>query len=124
MKHLLERNADYKVADGNGATALHYAAQSNFANTVEVFLSFPFIRDIPDNEGKSALMWAASKGKKHYHHFHCYATSNFVSLCEAGFRLPSTMSFFKQTVYSGTDKTTITITWPLKIKYFSVIEGS
>ena len=64
MIRLLQRNADYKVADGNGATAWHYAAQSNFASTVEVFLSYPFIRDVPDNEGRTALMWAASKGRE------------------------------------------------------------
>ena len=60
---MLQRNADYTIADGNGATALHYAAQGNFTNAVEVMLSFSFVRDIPDNEGKTSLMWAASKGK-------------------------------------------------------------
>lgn len=62
VRILLERNADFTAADGNGATALHYVAQSNFSDTVKVFLSFDKINDIPDNEGRTALMWAAGKG--------------------------------------------------------------
>ena len=62
VKMLLERNADFTVADSNGATALHYVAQSNFCETVKVFLSFDRVKDIPDHEGRTALMWAAGKG--------------------------------------------------------------
>ena len=62
VKMLLEKNADFTVADSNGATALHYVAQSNFSETVKVFLSFDKVKDIPDNEGRTALMWAAGKG--------------------------------------------------------------
>ena len=59
---LLEKNADFTAADGNGATALHYVAQSNFSETVAVFLSFDKIKDMPDKDGRTALMWAAGKG--------------------------------------------------------------
>lgn len=59
---LLEKNADFTAADGNGATALHYVAQSNFSETVAVFLSFDKIKDNPDKDGRTALMWAAGKG--------------------------------------------------------------
>lgn len=62
VKLLLDSGADFTTADNNGATALHYAAQSNFSETVKVFLSYDKIKDIPDNEGRSALMWAAGKG--------------------------------------------------------------
>ena len=62
MKLLLDNGADYTVADNNGATALHYVAQSDFCETVKVFLSSEKIKDIPDNEGRTALMWAAGKG--------------------------------------------------------------
>ena len=68
VRMLLERNADFTAADGNGATALHYVAQSNFSETVKVFLSFDKIKDIPDNEGRTALMWAAGKG---WHNMSC-----------------------------------------------------
>ena len=63
VKMLLEKNADFTAADGNGATALHYVAQSNFSETVAVFLSFDKIKDIPDKDGRNALMWAAGKGR-------------------------------------------------------------
>ena len=59
---LLDKNADFTAADGNGATALHYVAQSNFSETVAVFLSFDKIKDIPDKDGRTALMWASGKG--------------------------------------------------------------
>lgn len=62
MKLLLEKDADFTASDSNGATALHYVAQSNFSETVEMFLSFDRIVDVPDNEGRTALMWAAGKG--------------------------------------------------------------
>ena len=62
VKLLLDKGADFTAADDNGATALHYAAQGNFSETVEVFLSFDDIEDIPDKEGRTALMWAAGKG--------------------------------------------------------------
>ena len=41
---------------------MHYAAQSNDSETVDVFLSHEKKSDIPDNEGRTALMWAAAKG--------------------------------------------------------------
>ena len=62
MKLLLDNGADFTAADSNGATALHYAAQSNFSETVKVFMSYDKIVDVPDNEGRTALMWAAGKG--------------------------------------------------------------
>ncbi|RDD37644.1 Inversin [Trichoplax sp. H2] len=61
-RNLLQRNADYTASDRNGATALHYAAQSDFPETVSTFVSFDHVKDIPDNDGRTALMWAASKG--------------------------------------------------------------
>ena len=62
VKLLLDNGADFTAADSNGATALHYAAQSNFSETVKVFMSYDKIVDVPDNEGRTALMWAAGKG--------------------------------------------------------------
>ena len=62
VRTLLARNADCTSSDSNGASPLHYAAQNNFAETVDVFLSHPTLQDWADNEGRTALMWAASKG--------------------------------------------------------------
>jgi len=59
---LLRRNADHTLVDGNGSTALHYAAQGDYSKTVDVLLSFGHVKDTPDNEGRTALMWAAGKG--------------------------------------------------------------
>jgi len=62
----LDNGADFTTADNNGATAMHYAAQSNDSETVDVFLSYEKKSDIPDNEGRTALMWAAAKGLLKY----------------------------------------------------------
>ena len=62
VSQLLSNKADYKAANENGATALHYAAQGNFAETVDVMLSFSRMGDLRDNEGRTALVWAAGKG--------------------------------------------------------------
>ncbi|KAI5620838.1 inversin isoform X1 [Silurus asotus] len=60
---LLERNKSGMIpSDSQGATPLHYGAQSNYADTVVVFLRHPSIRDEPDLEGRTAFMWAAGKG--------------------------------------------------------------
>ncbi|XP_067860997.1 inversin isoform X2 [Heptranchias perlo] len=60
---LLERNKSSTIpSDSQGATPLHYAAQSNFGETVEVFLNHPSVKDDPDLEGRTAFMWAAGKG--------------------------------------------------------------
>nr|XP_023670833.1 inversin [Paramormyrops kingsleyae] len=60
---LLERNKSGSIpSDSQGATPLHYGAQSNYADTVAVFLRHPSVRDDPDLEGRTAFMWAASKG--------------------------------------------------------------
>uniref|UniRef100_UPI00398E6A4D inversin isoform X2 n=1 Tax=Pristiophorus japonicus TaxID=55135 RepID=UPI00398E6A4D len=60
---LLERNKSGTIpSDSQGATPLHYAAQSNFGETVEVFLNHPSVTDDPDLEGRTAFMWAAGKG--------------------------------------------------------------
>ena len=45
---------------------MHYAAQSNDSETVDVFLSYEKKGDIPDNEGRTTLMWAAAKGLLKY----------------------------------------------------------
>lgn len=59
---LLQRGADFAAVDENGATALHYAAQhENFSCLVSI-LAFPQVKDIPDKEGRTALLWAAGKG--------------------------------------------------------------
>nr|XP_057940442.1 inversin isoform X2 [Doryrhamphus excisus] len=60
---LLERNTSGTIpSDSQGATPLHYGAQSNNAETVGVFLSHPSVKDEPDLEGRTAFMWAAGKG--------------------------------------------------------------
>ncbi|KFW90126.1 Inversin, partial [Phalacrocorax carbo] len=60
---LLERNKFGTIpSDSQGATPLHYAAQSNFAETVEVFLKHPSVKDDSDLEGRTSFMWAAGKG--------------------------------------------------------------
>ncbi|KAJ8288416.1 hypothetical protein COCON_G00010750 [Conger conger] len=60
---LLERNKSGTIpSDSQGATPLHYGAQSNFADTVSVFLRHPSVKDDPDLEGRTAFMWAAGKG--------------------------------------------------------------
>ncbi|XP_035382348.1 inversin [Electrophorus electricus] len=60
---LLERNKSGTIpSDSQGATPLHYGAQSNYADTVAVFLKHPSVRDEPDLEGRTAFMWAAGKG--------------------------------------------------------------
>ncbi|XP_052032434.1 inversin isoform X2 [Apodemus sylvaticus] len=60
---LLERNKSGTIpSDSQGATPLHYAAQSNFAETVKVFLTHPSVKDDSDLEGRTSFMWAAGKG--------------------------------------------------------------
>ncbi|XP_038626286.1 inversin [Tachyglossus aculeatus] len=60
---LLERNKFGTIpSDSQGATPLHYATQSNFAETVEVFLRHPSVKDDSDLEGRPSFMWAAGKG--------------------------------------------------------------
>ncbi|XP_048117745.1 inversin isoform X3 [Alosa alosa] len=60
---LLERNkSGSNPSDSQGATPLHYGAQSNYADTVAVFVRHPSVRDEPDLEGRTAFMWAAGKG--------------------------------------------------------------
>ncbi|XP_028909910.1 inversin isoform X2 [Ornithorhynchus anatinus] len=60
---LLERNKFGTIpSDSQGATPLHYATQSNFAETVEVFLKHPSVKDDSDLEGRTSFMWAAGKG--------------------------------------------------------------
>ncbi|XP_061445700.1 inversin isoform X2 [Rhineura floridana] len=60
---LLERNKFGTIpSDSQGATPLHYAAQSNFAETVEAFLKHASVKDDSDLEGRTSFMWAAGKG--------------------------------------------------------------
>ncbi|KAH3749811.1 hypothetical protein DPMN_184325, partial [Dreissena polymorpha] len=59
---LLDNKAEFSSSDQNGATPLHYAAQNNFDETVEVFLSRANVTDEADVEGRTAFMWAAGKG--------------------------------------------------------------
>ncbi|XP_025023066.1 inversin isoform X2 [Python bivittatus] len=60
---LLERNKVGTIlSDSQGATPLHYAAQSNFSETVETFFKHPSVKDDSDLEGRTSFMWAAGKG--------------------------------------------------------------
>ena len=58
--HLLEDNADPSVGDKNGATALHYATFLGHIDSVEVLMRHPEVQDLPDEKGRTALMWAAA----------------------------------------------------------------
>lgn len=58
----MKTGADWSTSDANGATPLHYAAQNNYDGTVRAFLSHEDVTDIPDLEGRTALMWAACEG--------------------------------------------------------------
>ena len=60
---LLGRGANYSLPDKNGVRPLHLAAQGNFGKTVTVMLKDGRVEDIPDSEGRTALMWAVAKGK-------------------------------------------------------------
>ncbi|KAL0985350.1 hypothetical protein UPYG_G00155810 [Umbra pygmaea] len=63
VRLLLDRNTSGTIpSDSQGATPVHYGAQSNYAETVGVFLSHPSVKDDPDLEGRTAFMWAAGKG--------------------------------------------------------------
>lgn len=59
---LLVRGADPAIPDKNGMRPLHYAAQNNFGKTVNSMLQHDNVRDVADNDGRTALMWAAAKG--------------------------------------------------------------
>ena len=49
--------------DDTGASVLHYAAKNNNAQIVKRFLEcFKNFEDTTDNQGRTALMWAASEG--------------------------------------------------------------
>ena len=61
-KVLLRRGCDPLKPDNNGVRPLHYAAQNNFAETVSAMLMHENVKDVPDNNGRTALMWAAAKG--------------------------------------------------------------
>ncbi|XP_066968790.1 inversin-like isoform X1 [Macrobrachium rosenbergii] len=59
---LLDRGAHIGAVDLYGATPLHYAAQLNHADTVELLVRRPCVRDDPSKEGYTALFWAAARG--------------------------------------------------------------
>ncbi|XP_045598004.2 inversin isoform X1 [Procambarus clarkii] len=59
---LLERGAHLGAVDVYGATPLHYAGQLDHADTVELLVRRPCVRDDPTNEGHTALLWAAASG--------------------------------------------------------------
>ncbi|KAG7154632.1 Inversin-like [Homarus americanus] len=59
---LLEQRAHPGAVDVYGATPLHYAAQLNHADTVELLVRRPCVRDDPSKEGYTALLWAAARG--------------------------------------------------------------
>ncbi|KAG8195468.1 hypothetical protein JTE90_002640 [Oedothorax gibbosus] len=60
---LLNGGACFASVDGNLASPLHYAAFQNSAKTVEVFLSRNYVneKDARDENGRSALIWAAAQ---------------------------------------------------------------
>ncbi len=62
---LLDRGADPLIPDKNGVRPLHYAAQNNFGKTVNAMLQHEHVKDVPDNDKRTALMWAAAKGISH-----------------------------------------------------------
>ena len=59
---LLSRGCEALKPDNNGVRPLHYAAQNNFGKTLDAMLMHNEVKDMPDNDGRSALMWAAAKG--------------------------------------------------------------
>ncbi|XP_068244426.1 inversin-like [Palaemon carinicauda] len=59
---LLDCGAHIGAVDLYGATPLHYAAQLNHADTVELLVRRPCVRDDPSKEGYTALLWAAARG--------------------------------------------------------------
>ncbi|XP_065888702.1 inversin-like [Dysidea avara] len=60
---LLDRGADYSCADAVGATPLHYAAQkSETVDCVQALLTDEQLKDVPDRDGRTAVMWAAQNG--------------------------------------------------------------
>ena len=59
---LLDCGADYTLGDKNGFRALHYAAQNDSQQTVCAMLDKDGVKDIPDNDQCTALMWASVKG--------------------------------------------------------------
>ena len=69
--------------DSTGASVLHYAAKNNNAQIVKRFLEcFKNFEDTSDNQGRTALMWAASEGSydvlnlmlKNLSHFNIHAS--------------------------------------------------
>ena len=59
---LLSRGCEALKPDNNGVRPLHYAAQNNFGKTLDAMLMHDNVKDMPDNDGRTALMWAAAKG--------------------------------------------------------------
>ena len=59
---LLSRGCEPLKPDNNGVRPLHYAAQNNFGKTVDAMLQHDNVTDVPDDDGRTALMWAAAKG--------------------------------------------------------------
>lgn len=59
---LLARGCEPLKPDNNGVRPLHYAAQNNCGKTVDAMLQHDNVTDVPDDDGRTALMWAAAKG--------------------------------------------------------------
>lgn len=67
IKMLMDQQADCTMTDSKGATALHYCAKNNYSECITALLNAcgddpNILRDEQDNEGRTALIWAAGHG--------------------------------------------------------------
>ena len=64
VKVLLERGADFKLADNDGDTALHGAAQAGNVEALRLLLSKGADPNVKNKVGGTPLMWAAVYGNE------------------------------------------------------------
>ena len=63
MRELLKHNPKATEQDQNVATPLHYAAQHDQTDIIEVLIAHdPSIAAAVDNDGRGAMVWAISQG--------------------------------------------------------------
>lgn len=58
---LLDKGANSSMRDEFGATPLHHATFAGPVDTVETLMRYPEVKDEPDTQGRTALMWAAAR---------------------------------------------------------------